>query len=118
MDGDLPIRALHVDDDRDGERITAPRMSRSTSDPSALSWNVVHVCTTACGMRATMPAKMMSEMPLPMPFSVMRSPSHMMNAVPAVSVTMVRKTKLQPLTSSGTTLSLAALSVSSQRAMP
>ena len=31
-----------------------------------------------------MPAKMMSEMPLPMPRSVMRSPSHMMKAVPAV----------------------------------
>ena len=33
-----------------------------------------------------MPAKMMSDMPLPMPRSVICSPSHMMNAVPVVSV--------------------------------
>ena len=38
-----------------------------------------------------MPAKMISEMPLPMPRSVMRSPSHMMKAVPAVSVITVMK---------------------------
>ena len=40
-------------------------------------------------MSATMPAKMMSEMPLPMPRSVICSPSHMMKAVPVVSVSMV-----------------------------
>ncbi len=40
-------------------------------------------------MRATMPAKMMSEMPLPMPRSVICSPIHMMNAVPAASESMV-----------------------------
>ncbi len=45
----------------------------------------------ALGSRATMPAKMMSEMPLPMPRSVMRSPSHMMKAVPAVRVITVMK---------------------------
>ncbi len=44
-----------------------------------------------------MPAKMISEMPLPMPRSVICSPSHMMNAVPVVSVRiMVRKRKPQP----------------------
>ena len=31
------------------------------------------------------PIMMMSEMPLPMPFSVMRSPSHITKTVPAVS---------------------------------
>ena len=36
-----------------------------------------------------MPAKMMSEMPLPMPRSVICSPSHMMKAVPVVSVIIV-----------------------------
>ncbi len=38
-----------------------------------------------------MPAKMMREMPLPMPRSVIRSPSHMMKAVPAVRVITVMK---------------------------
>jgi len=47
-----------------------------------LSWNVVQVWMTACGMRATMPAKMIREMPFPMPRSVICSPSHMMKAVP------------------------------------
>ena len=43
-----------------------------------------------------MPAKMISEIPLPMPRSVICSPSHMMKAVPVVSETMVRKRKPQP----------------------
>ena len=43
-----------------------------------------------------MPAKMISEMPLPMPFSEICSPIHMINAVPAVSVTIVSSRKPQP----------------------
>ena len=43
-----------------------------------------------------MPAKMMSDMPLPMPRSVICSPSHMMNAVPVVSVSTVIRRKPQP----------------------
>ena len=43
-----------------------------------------------------MPAKMISEMPLPMPRSVICSPSHMMNAVPVVSVIIVISRKPQP----------------------
>ena len=38
------------------------------------------------GMPATMPPKMMTEMPLPMPFSVISSPIHTRNSVPAVIV--------------------------------
>ena len=38
------------------------------------------------GSAATIPAKMMSEMPLPTPFAVICSPSHMRNTVPAVRV--------------------------------
>ena len=49
-----------------------------------------------------MPAKMISEMPLPMPRSVIRSPSHMMKAVPAVSVITVMKVNHTP--SLGTTI--------------
>ena len=43
-----------------------------------------------------MPAKMISEMPLPMPRSVICSPSHMMNAVPVVSEIIVIRRKPQP----------------------
>ena len=48
------------------------------------------------GSRATMPAKMISEMPLPMPRSVIISPSHMMKAVPRVRVSTVISRKAQP----------------------
>ena len=41
-----------------------------------------------CGTRATMPAKMMKLMPLPMPRSVINSPIHMARTVPAASVTI------------------------------
>ena len=50
----------------------------------------------ADGMLATMPAKMMSEMPLPMPREVICSPSHIRNIVPPVSVTTAVKRKNQP----------------------
>ena len=42
----------------------------------------------ASGMRATMPAMMMSEIPFPMPYSSICSPSHMRKTVPTVMVTM------------------------------
>ncbi|MND08351.1 hypothetical protein D3C83_309130 [compost metagenome] len=51
---------------------------------------------TASGKSATMPAKMISEMPLPMPRSVICSPSHIRNIVPEVSVMMVMTRKPQP----------------------
>ena len=41
------------------------------------------------GSCATIAVKMISDMPLPMPRCVMSSPSHMMNAVPAVSVRII-----------------------------
>ena len=48
------------------------------------------------GKRATMPAKMINEIPLPMPRSVICSPSHMIKAVPAVKVMTVMIRKGQP----------------------
>ena len=56
----------------------------------------VRVAEIALGSLATMPANMMREMPLPMPFSVICSPSHMRNEVPAVRVSMVMSLKPQP----------------------
>ena len=43
-----------------------------------------------------MPAKISSDMPLPMPRSVICSPSHMMKTLPVVSVSMVISTKPMP----------------------
>ncbi len=48
------------------------------------------------GKSTTMPAKMMSEMPLPMPRSEICSPSHMTKTVPVVRVRRVSRMKPQP----------------------
>ncbi len=48
------------------------------------------------GKLTTMPAKMMSEMPLPMPRSEICSPSHMTKTVPVVRVRTVSSLKPQP----------------------
>jgi hypothetical protein len=53
---------------------------------------VVH----AAGVQVTMPAKMIRLIPLPMPRSVICSPSHMMNAVPVVRVSTVMSLKAMP----------------------
>jgi len=53
-------------------------------------------CPMAAGMETTMDEKITREMPLPMPRSVICSPSHMMKAVPEVSVIMHISRKLQP----------------------
>jgi hypothetical protein len=50
----------------------------------------------AFGRPTTMPVKMISDMPLPTPRSVICSPSHMMKAVPVVSEIMVSRTKPKP----------------------
>ena len=52
--------------------------------------------TIADGNSATMPARMISEMPLPMPREVICSPSHIRNMVPPVSVITVEMRKNQP----------------------
>ncbi len=51
--------------------------------PPSAGTNVCHAWIKAAGRRATMPMVMMSEMPLPMPRSVIWSPSHMSSIVPA-----------------------------------
>ena len=54
------------------------------------------ICCIAEGRPMTMPVKIISDIPLPMPRSVICSPSHMMKAVPVVSVIIVITTKPQP----------------------
>ena len=56
----------------------------------------VHHADMPCGMRAAIDAKIISEMPLPMPRWVISSPSHMISTVPAVSETTITKTEPKP----------------------
>ena len=55
-----------------------------------------NIWMTARGKLTTIPEKMISDMPLPMPRSVICSPSHMTKHVPVVSVSTVISRKLQP----------------------
>ena len=63
-----------------------------------------------------MPAKMISETPLPTPRAVICSPSHIRNSVPPTSVTTVTKRKNTP--GSGTTAPIDAVWLSSPTEMP
>ena len=70
-----------------------------------------------------MPAKMMSEMPLPMPRSVICSPSHMTKAVPVVSVRIaIRTNGIFPPSEVGSrrtrNLPVGVVEPQSQRAIP
>ncbi len=51
---------------------------------------------TAAGKPATIPAKMIIDIPLPIPRSVTCSPSHIKNMVPVTNVTAAVKIKLTP----------------------
>ena len=77
--------------DHQHEQEQQPEQARSARCASARAST-----STAAGKPTTMPAKMMSDMPLPMPRSVICSPSHMMKAVPVVSVSTVISRKPQP----------------------
>jgi hypothetical protein len=76
---------------------TAITRTRTMSPVESAPWRPSsRVPTIAEGNSATMPARMMSEMPLPMPREVICSPSHIRNIVPPVSVIMVPMRKNQP----------------------
>ena len=77
------------------------------------------VLKMAEGRLATMPAKMIREIPFPIPFSLIRSPSHMRKAVPAVSVITAMRRNPQPCTSTGTMgVPPGAFILSRPKAMP
>ena len=66
-----------------------------------------------------MPAKMMREMPVPMPRSVICSPSHITNAVPVVNVsTAIMTNGIFPMSLRTRGRPLGAVVDQSQRAMP
>ena len=86
-----------------------PAITPASKNKSAMPWPKLNLATTpapgknmslsatpACGRRARMPIVITSETPLPMPRSVICSPSHMMKALPVVSVNMVIRTKPGP----------------------
>ena len=66
------------------------RMKKVESAPVLPSSSVL---TRALGSSATMPAKMISEMPLPTPRAVICSPSHIRKTVPPVKVITAVKRK-------------------------
>ena len=53
----------------------------------------VHHAWMPCGKRATIEAKIISEIPLPIPRWVMSSPIHISRAVPATRVSTERSTR-------------------------
>ena len=82
-------------------------------------WTCWRDCQTAVGKPATMPAKMISEMPFPIPRSVICSPSHMTKAVPVVRVRTASITNgIFPMSRRTRGRPLGAVVDHSQRAMP
>ena len=64
-------------------------MAIAFSGPISVAWTSLMRFMLALGILPTMPAKMSSETPLPMPISATCSHSHMMRIAPAVSVRTV-----------------------------
>jgi hypothetical protein len=63
---------------------------------SSPRWIIWKVSMRPRGKPTTIPAKMSRLIPLPMPRSVICSPSHMMKAVPVVRVRTVMNLKARP----------------------
>ena len=81
LDRDPPLAFLDVDDHARPRRSRRSRSAMRERDVRAAG-----SAPSALGARLTMPAKMMKLMPLPMPRSVISSPSHIRTIAPAVSV--------------------------------
>ena len=96
LDQQAALGALEEDDQRDDD--DGQHDDRRGSAPStARRCGRARACRAmACGRPATMPAKMISEMPLPMPRAVICSPSHIRNIVPPTSVMTAEMRKNSP----------------------
>ena len=90
-------------------KITTRAMKNGVISPEPTSLNVL---ITAEGSPATMPEKMMREIPFPIPRSVICSPSHIRNAVPAVRVMTASSRNPQP--PMGTTMAPPGLAILSR----
>ena len=95
LDQQAALRALHEYDEGDhGDRHHDHREDQ-TGRQRALAAELQRAGDRD-GSSATMPEKMISEMPLPMPREVICSPSHIRNMVPPVSVITVEMRKNSP----------------------
>ena len=98
---DLALRIVHRDtalralDEHHEQRHAEHDMIRSSANGPAHFARAHHVqrVAEAPGRPATMPARMIMEMPLPMPRSVICSPSHIRNRVPVVIVMVAVKSQ-------------------------
>ena len=92
--GHFPLRLGHRNDPRDDRhqqqqhRDAVEHVESRFLDPAA-GTNMSSNACPACGKRAKMPMLMTSEMPLPMPRSVICSPSHISSIVPVVRMITV-----------------------------
>ena len=68
---------------RSRNTISARNMTRP---PEVVAVRITNSCTRDCGRRAIIPTKMINDIPFPMPLSVIRSPNHMINILPAVRI--------------------------------
>ena len=78
---------------RTAPRITANKSTISitsiTKPPCADEMRPMNSSMNAPGRRAMIPIRMINDIPLPTPLSVMRSPSHMINILPAARITVI-----------------------------
>src|SRR5690606_41063320 len=79
-----------------GEPSTMAAMAITAIELISPFWTWSMVPNTADGRPATIPAKMISDTPLPTPRSVTCSPNHIRKMVPAVSATTAVRTKPTP----------------------
>ena len=85
LDGDTPLALVDEDDRRD-------RDDRQDDEDTARPTKSVPLTTPgppASASRATIPPKMIIEMPLPMPYWVISSPIQISSIVPAAIVIMI-----------------------------
>ena len=108
---DPALRLLDEDDGRDDRRARSAITMRRPTSPCPC-----RPPTASAGKVATTWVKIRIDMPLPMPRSVISSPSHMITAVPAVIVmTMTRNVAVPSSCSSGRAAALQQVAGAGQR---
>ncbi len=95
VDQNLALAALDEHHERGDDRSTSAAMPSTSGIEYAPVRASSSVPPIALGSPAAMPAKIISEMPLPSPRSVICSPSHIRNMVPVTSVTTAVSRKPQ-----------------------
>ena len=82
LDQHAALGPLHEADEQDQRDARAGRRRRSSAGSSCRCGRLRAAARSPCGSRATMPAMMISDTPLPMPRLVICSPIHIRNKVP------------------------------------